>query len=69
MLLCSSPVYEGISGLTKHSNSDRLLHVAIDFVIIMLQIYIRTNGSTPILILCFQFLVTLAFVIRHSHYA
>ena len=52
LLLCSGPVYEWISGPTKHSHSDRLLHVAIHFVVVVIRIH--TNGSTDMLILCFQ---------------
>ena len=62
VLLCGSPVYEGISGPTKHSHLDRSLHVVIHFVIII--IHIHTDGSTTMLILFFRSFVTLAFVIR-----
>ena len=65
VLLCSSPVYEGISSPTKHSHSDQSLQVAVHFVVIILRIH--TNGSTPILILCFRFFVAFAFVIRIMH--
>ena len=63
VLLCGGPVYEGISGPTEHLHSDRSLHVAIHFVIVVLRIRICANGSTPILILCFRFVVAFAFVI------
>ena len=65
MLLCGSPVYEGISSPTKHSHSDRSLHVAIHFVVVILCIH--TNGSTPMLILYFQSIVAFAFVIPIMH--
>ena len=63
MLLCSGPVYEGISNVTRHSHSDRSLHVAIHFVVV-LHIHIHTNGSTPILILYLRFFVAFTFVIH-----
>ena len=58
--MCYS-VYEGISGPTKHLHSGRSLHVAIHFIIIVFCIC--TNGSTPILNVCFQFFVAFTFVI------
>ena len=54
MLICSGHVYEGISSPTIHSQSDRSLHEGINFFIVVL----RTNGSTPILILCFRYFLS-----------
>ena len=65
VLLWGSYVRELISCLIKHSRSDRSLHAAIHFVVIAVRIRIQSNGSTPILILCFRFFgVEFAFVIH-----
>ena len=67
VLLCDGPAYEGISSPTKHSHLDWSQHVAIHFVIGVLHIGIHISGSTPILILSFQFFVAFAFVIHIAH--
>ena len=64
MLLLGGPVYERISGLTKHLQSDLSLHVAIHLVIVILRIHIDTNGSTATLILCLRFVGAFEFVIH-----
>ena len=67
-LLCSSPVYEGVSRPIKHLHSHRWLHAVIQFVAFAVRIRIRMNGITPILILCFRFCVC-HIRIRHSYCA
>ena len=53
VLLCGSTVYEGIPSPTNHSHWKLIAHEGIHVVVVILRICIRTNGSTPILILCF----------------
>ena len=69
VLLCGSPMYEGISSPTNHSHSDRQLHEGMNFVTIILCIRIRINGSNPILILCCRFVVAFVIRIRITHSA
>ena len=56
-------VCELISHLIKHSHSEQSQHTAIHFVIVT----VRTNGSTPILILCDRFFCRIH--IGRLHYA
>ena len=55
-------VYEYIFRPIRPSHLDILLHTAIYFVIATLRINIWPNGTTPILILWFQFVVSFVFI-------
>ena len=50
-----------ISHMIKHWHSNRLLHVAIHVVIVVLHIH--TNGHTHVLLPCFQFVVAFTFIV------